>query len=208
MNKDDKKNIVVFSLLIIGILIVLGINIYRNRKHDVDRKIEYIYGYNINAVVNKGEALFKSAMNLLLKDDIFEYHRNLDNSIAHFAINGKSNYLRINNFSLVNNTFSKNNIQSFIDYKNIISYKNDYYIQDTKIKNNNYVGSIIEFDSYDYENVLFSSTNYYCDNSSYEGILIQVPKCDYETKKTTFKVALENDLFRISDIYDIFDVIS
>ena len=47
MKKKDKLTIATFIFLIISILLIVGINFYKNRPlKNIDRKIEYIMGYN------------------------------------------------------------------------------------------------------------------------------------------------------------------
>ena len=109
MNKKDKVIIIVFILLIVAILFVLGINSYKNRKlENIDRKIEYVLGYTYDEVLNKGENLFLQTLNLLINDNIFEYEKNLDESVKHYSINGKGNYAKIKNYSIILNNFSNN----------------------------------------------------------------------------------------------------
>jgi len=201
MEKKDKLTIIVFIFLIISIIIVIGINIYQNRKlNNIDRKIEYIMGYTYDTVLNKGEKLFLQTIELFNNKNIFEYSKDLSNSVKYYVIGDKQNYLKINNFSIAKNNFSNNALEKYMEYKKIIKFENNYYIEDIKIEKNDFIGSIVEIDNYDNKKVYFNSTNYYCENGEYIGILEKTPNCNFTKSETRFSIELQNGLFKISDI--------
>ena len=203
MKKNDKLTLITFIILIISIIIVVGINGYKNKKlENVDRKIEYILGYTYNSIMNKGETLFLQTIDFYKNEDIFEYDKNLDESIKQYSINGIHNYKKIKNFSIVLNNFSIDSLKDYMEYKNIINYENSYYINDEKLDNNNYIGSIIELVDYNNNEVNFKSKNFYCDNNEYIGILNEEPKCNYDSFETKFTIVLENNIFKIKNIDD------
>lgn len=202
MKKEDIKTLIIFIILVIAIILVFGINIYKNRALDnVDRKIKYIMGYSYDTIYNKGNNLFLQTINLL-NNNAFEYTKNNDGSIKKYAINKENNYVKINNFSLVNNTLSENTLSEYMDLKKILYYENDYYMKENNIFNDNYVGSIIEIKDYNDNLITFSSLNYYCENSKYIGLLEDIPECIYTFNETEFNIVLENNMFKIENIKD------
>lgn len=200
MEKKDKKTLVIFILLIISIIILLGINIYRNKKlENVDRKIEYIMGYTNNDILNKGESLFLQTIRLF-NNEAFEYVLDLSEKKRYYSINRVNNYVKIINFSIATNNFSKNALNNFMDYKDIIYFENSYYMVDKKINDNNYIGSMLSIESYNDNEVIFKTVNYYCENVDYIGIIYEDLKCNQKKEEGTFKIVLENNIFKIDDI--------
>lgn len=209
MEKKDIKTLVIFILLVVGIITVTGINAYKNRKlENVDRKIKYVMGYTYDSVLNKGENLFSLTMSLMLDKDVFEYEKELDESISHYVIDKKSNYVKIKNFSLVLNNFTDNGINEYMNYKEIVYKDNAYYMQDLKVDRNNYIGSILEIDSYNEEIVTFKSTNYYCTDREYIGVLDEVPTCDYQEKVTYFDLYHIDNTFKIDFNENLINILS
>ncbi len=208
MKKEDIKTLIVFIILIIAIISVWGINSYKNRKlENVDRKIEYIMGYSYDTIYNKGSNLFLQTISLLNDKDVFEYAKNNDGSIKRYAIENINDYIKINNFSIAINTFSDSSLKEYMNKKEIIYFEDNYYIKNYKNESNNYIGSIIDIDTYDASKITFKSINYYCDNTKYIGLLEDIPKCNYTFNETKFSIVLENNIFKIENIKD-FEFIS
>ena len=92
MKKQDRITIITFILLVLAIIIVVGINSYKNRKLDnVDRKIEYIMGYTYNTILNKE-----------FKDSI-KYNLNIDNNTLDLLKNIKDIEIIKNNDVYIEN---------------------------------------------------------------------------------------------------------
>jgi len=203
MEKKDKITLIVFIFLIIAIIFVVGVNSYKTRKLvNVDRKIEYIMGYSYDSILNKGNSLFLQTIELLNNKDVFEYAKNLDQSIRHYSINDVNNYIKITNFSLAINTFTEDTLKEYMNYKKIIYFENNYFMEDTKVEKNNYIGSIIDIDRYDNNYVYFKNTNYYCDNKEYLGIIYEEPNCEFTKDDSMFVMKLENNMFKINNLKD------
>lgn len=208
MKKEDIKTLIVFIILIIAIISVLGINLYKNRKlENVDRKIKYIMGYSYDTIYNKGSNLFLQTISLLNDKDVFEYAKNNDGSIKKYAIENINDYIKINNFSIALNTFTDSSLKEYMNKKDIIYFEDNYYMKDYINESNNYIGSIIDIDTYDNSKITFKSINYYCDNTKYIGLLEDIPECNYTFNETKFNIVLENNMFKIEDIKD-FEFIS
>ena len=209
MEKKDKLTIATFIFLIISILLIVGINFYKNRPlKNIDRKIEYIMGYNSNIILDKGENLFKQTIELLTNKDVFEYAKGNDNEIKYYSINKINNYQKIKNFSIVKNILSESAIVDYMNSKNIINFENSYYIVLKDEEKINYIGSIINIDSYTNNTVTFKSINYYCDNYKYIGLIDEMPNCNYETKETKFNLIYKDNTFRIANIEEFKNIIT
>jgi len=209
MEKKDKVTIIVFIFLVISIITLVGINYYKNKPlENVDRKIEYIMGYSYDSVLNKGETLFQETLRLLLEKDVFEYAKNVNEKTKYYSINKINNYKKINNFSIVKNILNEDIIKDYMEYKEIIYFENSYYIIDEDIEKTNYIGSIIDINSYDNEKVIFKNKNYYCENSEFIGLLHEEPHCNFEIKETTFSIIFIDNTFRIANLNDFKQIIN
>ena len=209
MEKKDKLTIATFIFLIISILLIVGINFYKNRPlKNIDRKIEYIMGYNSNIILDKGENLFKQTIELLTNKDVFEYAKGNDNEIKYYSINKINNYQKIKNFSIVKNILSESAIVDYMNSKNIINFENSYYIVLKDEEKINYIGSIINIDSCTNNTVTFKSINYYCDNYKYIGLIDEMPNCNYETKETKFNLIYKDNTFRIANVEEFKNIIT
>lgn len=207
MEKKDKITLIVFIFLVVAIIFVVGVNAYKTKPlKNVDRKIEYIMGLSYNTVLNKGEELFFRTMNLLNDKEVFEYERNLNNSIKTYAIKDVTNYIKIKNFSLATNTFSNKSLKEYMDYKKIIYYENSYYMENFNESTSNYIGSSIDIESYNNDKVYFKSINYYCDNTDFIGSINALPTCEYTKKETMFSIVKENNMLRIFTIKDFIEI--
>lgn len=208
MKKEDKNVLIIFVILILLIICLLIYNIYLNNKREVvDRKIEYIFDkYTYSAVLKQGTYLF---FNTLKLSDIktFEYEKN-NNEINYYSINDYNKYKKIINYNLINDTLSSNEINKYLKDKKIIKYDNYYYIKNYSEKiNYDYIGSIIEISNYDDKKVYFKSTNYYCKNEEFQGLLEREPECSYKNNITNFTIINENDFLRIDSYNDIAKII-
>jgi len=207
MEKKDKITLIVFIFLVVSIIFVVGVNSYKTKPlKNVDRKIEYIMGLSYDTVLNKGEELFFQTINLLNDKEIFEYERNLNNSIKTYAINDLTNYIKIKNFSLATNTFSSKSLKEYMEYKKIVYFEKSYYMENFNESISNYVGSKIDIDSYNNEKVFFKSINYYCDNTEYIGSIEEIPSCEYTQKESRFSIVVDKNMFRISTIEDFIEI--
>lgn len=209
MNSNDKKNLIIFILLIIAIIGISIFNVYKNRDLKVDRKVIYIFNrFTYDTVLNEGNNLFFQTIELLNKKNSLEYERNRDESYKYYSINNYNNYRRITNFMLVTDTLKKSEINEFMKLKKIIKYENSYYIETYKEEyNKTYVGSILDIESYDNNFVYFNSTNYYCNNSEYIGSLEKTPNCDYTSSNTKFTLTLENNNLRVNSLEEIKNIL-
>ena len=198
MNSSDKKNLVIFILLIVAIVSILIFNVYKNRKFEVDRKVEYIFDkFTYDSVFNEGKEMFFQTIKILNNKNGLEYERNNYN-----------HYKRITNFSLVTNVLKTSEINKFMDIKKIIKYENNYYIENYKEEyNKDYIGSILDIESYNDKYVYFKSVNYYCENSNYIGALENTPNCNYVTSNTKFTIILENNNLRVNDLEEIINIL-
>lgn len=201
MKKEDKITLIVFITLVIAILLVVGINAYKTKKLDnVDRKVEYIMGYTYDDILNKGENLFLDTVELFKDKDVFEYVLDLNEKVRYYSINKKHNYVKITNFSIATNNFSRNTLNDYMEYKKIIHFENSYYMENEKISKSNYIGSMLDIDSYDDKQVIFKSTDYYCEERDYIGIIYEEPECDYIKKESKFYMINEGNIFKVNDI--------
>lgn len=209
MNSSDRKNLIIFILLIVAIMSIFIFNIYKNRKLEVDRKVEYIFDrFAYSTVFNEGNDLFFQAVELLNKKNGLEYERNRDESYKYYAINNYNHYRRITNFMLVTDTLKISEVNKFMELKKIIKHENSYYIETYKEEyNKNYIGSILDIESYDDNYIYFNSTNYYCDNSEYIGPLESAPNCNYTSSNTKFTLTLENNNLRVNSLEEIINVL-
>ena len=207
MKNEDKKTLIIFFVIIFLILIVISYNIYKNRKLDVNRKVEYIFNtLTYKDVYHKASELFNQAT-LLVLDKGLNYEQNSNGKINYYSIDNYTKCKKITNFWLVNNTFSDKEINKFMEYKKIINKENNYYIEEYKSQKSNYIGSIIEMDGYDESLVYFSSVNYYCENYEYIGVIDEEPDCNYEKEATKFSIILENNRIRINNLEEIKNII-
>lgn len=206
MNNNDKKTLIVFAILVILIVGIFVFNNFKDKKIDnIDRKVTYIFNnLTYDGVYNASSKLFLQAIDLLNKRNVFEYEKDNSGNIKYYAINNHNQYRKIQNFVIVSNTFAKEEVIKYMDYKKIIKYENSYYIETyTEELNQNYVGSILDIDTYNDKYVYFKSINYYCENSNYLGLLDEEPNCSYTSNKTNFTIVLENNNLRINDLEEI-----
>lgn len=210
MKKDDKLTLILFISLILLIGGLLIFNIYKNNKDkDVDRKIKYIFDeLTYNDVYEKSSKLFTQGIELLNNKDIYNFEKDNNSKIKYYSIKGYNYYKKILNFTIVNNTFKESEVTKYMDLKKIINYENNYYIKKIEEEENNkYIGSIIKIESYDSKYVYFRSTNYYCENSSYIGLLEDVPSCNYQSTETNFTVIYENNKLKINSLEEIENIL-
>ena len=202
MKKENIKQIIIFCLLIIIIIIIILINIYQNKKLDVDRKNIIIFNkYSYNYILNEGKNIFFNTYNLINKS-ILQYEE-ISNQKVIYKINNQ-NFYKIINDDLINNLFNKKAQNELMNDLNIILDNNEYYIKIKNIKNNyNYVGSFFEITSYDDKFVNFKTTNYFCDNYEYIGRLDEEPQCDFKTNNTNFSITLDNNLIKLTSYDEI-----
>ncbi|MBE6156319.1 MAG: hypothetical protein E7161_01045 [Firmicutes bacterium] len=211
MKEKDKLTLFVFIGLIVIILGILVFNIYKTKKLDnVDRRVEYIFNnLTYDNVFNKGSELFLQTIKLLNNSDIWEFERDVNGKIIYYAINNYNQYKKIRNFHIVNTTLNSVEIQKYMNEKNIIKYENNYYIEtnnDEELKSN-YIGSNIEIKSYDNNYVYFKCINYYCDDYEYNGIIEEIPSCNYTDSESIFTLVLENNNLRVNNLEEIRNII-
>ena len=95
MKKENIKQIIIFCLLIIIIIIIILINIYQNKKLDVDRKNIIIFNkYSYNYILNEGKNIFFNTYNLINKS-ILQYEE-ISNQKVIYKINNENFYKIIN----------------------------------------------------------------------------------------------------------------
>lgn len=209
MKKDDLKTLLIFIVLILLIGSIFIYNLYINRKREnVDRKIEYIFDkYTYSLVLNEGNNLFFNTINIISNKN-FDYEKNSDNTIKYYSINDYNHYKKILNYTIFTNILSSTEIEKYMKDKKIINRNSNYYIENyTEDINEDYIGSIIEITSYDDNYVYFESTNYYCENEEYQGLLKSEPDCNYSYTTTNFTVILENNFFKIDSYENIAKII-
>lgn len=185
-----------------------GLGLYNYLKNsgnqDIDRKVHHIFNkYSYGLVVREGKDLF---INTVKYSNInnFEYERDDKRDIKYYALENCTKCKKILN---INELFNRVTIADFTKFRNdyqIIEQKNSYYMADSKEKiNQNYIGSIVKLKSYDENYAYFESTNYYCQNDKYIGLLEQEPSCEYTKTITNFKVTDENNTLKIVDLEEI-----
>ena len=201
MKSNDKKNLVIFSILIVLLVVLIIYNfIINNKIENINRKIKYIFNdYTYDEVYNRSSVLFNNAIKLL--NNNFEYQKDKNGKDQYFSIQNYNKYRRIIDFDLITSSLSYEEINNYLDKHQIIIDNNKYYI---KFYNSNlpgtYVGSLININSYDGSYVYFNSQNFYCDNYEYIGIIEEVPNCKYETTNTTFTLVLEDDILKLANL--------
>lgn len=209
MKKEDIKILLIFIILILLIIGLLIFDRYTdNKRIEIDRKIEYIFG-NIpyDNVYKEGKKLFLNAIKVVNTNN-YEYEKDYLGKIKFYSIDKINNYKKIMNFDLINQTFTEKEINRFKTDKRIITKENNYYIEDMKENlKDDYIGSIIIIDSYDKDYVYFKSTNYYCKNIEYIGLLDSIPDCKYQTSDTMFTIVLENNKLKINNYQEILKII-
>lgn len=205
MNKEDFKNKIVFIVLIALITFFVSFNIIKNvKKQNIDRKIIYINNMTYDTVLENGKNLFFNMVDIL-KNDGLTYEKNNSNKDKIYNIDGVD-YKRITNISAAFNKIDNTEIDKFMKYMGIINNNNNYYINHIKIQTN-YVGSTLNIEKYDDENVIFKSINYYCDNYKYIGNIKNDIDCNYTKKESTFKTKFINDNLVITNLEDILNII-
>jgi len=212
MKNKDRFTIIVFILLIVMMVGLFIYHIYENNlKNDVNRKVEYIFhDYTYQMIYSKGCELFDKSINLLINKDVLEFEKNLNGKYAYYSVDNCNNCKKIVNAVSFTNILSDSEINKYMVSNNIIKYENLYYIKDNidYEYNKNYIGSIIDIDSYDDKYTYFKSINYYCDNSvKYLGILDEEPDCNYTKKVTSFKIKLENKNIRLDNLESLKDIV-
>ena len=202
MKKENIKQIIIFCLLIITIIIIILINIYQNKKLDVNRKKVVIFNkYSYNYILNEGKNIFFNTYNLM-NNNILQYEEKSNQKVI-YKINNQ-NYYKIINYDLINNLLTKKAQNELMNDQNIILDNNEYYIEIKNIKNSyNYVGSFFEITSYNDKFINFKTTNYFCDNYEYIGRLEVEPQCDFKINNTNFTITLENNLIKLTSYNEI-----
>ncbi len=208
MNKEDKKTILLFIALIIGILFVFLLNVYRNKSVEADRKKEAnILGrYSYSIMEKDGIKLFFDAVKLLDPAHNLEFE-SVNDRINLYSFGEYEDYKKIINFNIISDVLSTDSIKYYINNYNIVENGLDYYYKGTSSIPNDYVGSIINIDSYNDKEVTFSNANYFCENSTFIGELSDEPDCNFIKNETIFRIILENDNLRIKDFQDIEDLL-
>ena len=203
MKKNDIKYIIIFILLII---LIVGTIIFSHLKNkplnNVNRKIEYIFNnLTYDDVLNMSKKTFNNALKLVKND--FEYEID-NNEIVIYSINDYNNYKKILNYSLISSTLKNNIIESVLNSKKIINYKGEYFIESYENSyNKNYIGSILSINNHGDKFVTIKSTNYYCENSKFIGILNEEPECEYTKTESKFTLSLENNLLKVNNFEEI-----
>ena len=203
MKKNDIKYIVIFILLIILIVGTIIFSQFKNKPlNNIDRKIEYIFNnLTYDDVLNMSENTFNNALKLVKND--FEYEIDNDEFIL-YSINDYNNYKKILNYSLISSTLKNNLIESFLKNKKIINYKDEYFIESYDNNyNRDYVGSILSINNHGDKFVTIKSTNYYCKNNKFIGILNEEPDCRYTKTESKFTLSLENHLLKVNNLEEI-----
>ncbi len=211
MKKNDE---IILGIFIVVIILIGCIGIYyysSNKKGEdkVDRKVKLIFDkYTYNDVYEKGKEIFLEGINIFRDKNTITYDVDDFNKLRHYAILDYTNYLKITNFFVVDNVFSKNEVKKFMELNNIVEVENSYYIK-SRITgvDSNYIGSMVEIDSYDDKLVNFKSTNYYCDNEEFKGILTDSPSCDYKKEESKFSIVLENNTLRLNNLEEIKNIL-
>lgn len=210
MKDNDKKTLALFIVLIILIIGVGIFNMYKNKAlNNIDRKIEYIFNnLTYDNVYQEGTKLFFQTIDLINNKYVFTYEKDANGKVKLYSINEYNNYRKIQNFMLVSNTLKQNELEKYINLKKIIKHENNYYIETYQEEyNNKYVGSIIDIKNYDNDYVYFTSTNYYCENYKYLGLLEDEPNCNHTTTNSEFTIVLENNNLRINNLEDIINIL-
>lgn len=208
MNKEDRRYLVMFIILILLLFTILIYEGYRNRKLDVDRKVELIFNtFSYDTVYETGKELFLNTIKISDTSNL-EFARDNSNDIEYYMIGNFTNYKKLLEFTLISNTLSSKEITKYMNDKKIIEHDNHYYMGNNNEKiNYDYIGSNIEISNYDDNYVYFTSINYYCKNSKYLGIIEENPNCEYTTKESNFTLVKENNNLRINDYQSIAEII-
>jgi len=201
MKKEDKKNIVIFIILLLAIAGIVIFNYNKNKKlENIDRKIEYILGYTYDSILNRGEVVFLDAIDLLINEKAFDYEILNNGKQKKYSIDSK-NYFQISNFNLARNIFTIDGLVSYMQFKNIIENDNRFYIEDKEYNyNKDYIGSSLDIIDYYDDIIIFESNNYYCENNDYIGLIHELPSCKYNITKSKIKFKIENNTLKIMDI--------
>ncbi len=207
MNKKDFKTLIIFVILIVLILIVIIFNIYKNRSLNVDRKVKYIFdNYTYDNIIKEANALFLNAIKLAKNE--FEYVKNNRGATEYYALEKYDDYKKIQNVNLILNSLSNQEISDYLSNHQILKSNNHYYIRDNNnINNSNYIGSKLELLDYDENQVFFKSTNYYCENHAYVGLIEDTIDCDYQSNESNFTIIRENNFLKIKDFGNIEQII-
>ena len=189
--KENKKIIIIFVSIIVILIGVFCYYEYKNRRNTDERKVNILGNFSYSEVVELSNQIFLNAVKILNANNL-EVETNHNNVIRFYSINDYDEYKKINNFLTVINTLNINDLRKYMEEKT----------------NQDYIGSIIEISDYDDKYIYFNSENYYCTDSEYIGLLETKPTCDYTVKNTTFKLVLEEDELKISNIEDIRKIIA
>ncbi len=209
MDSKNRRTLVIFIILIV-LIISLGIfNLVKGlNKQEVDRKVDKIFGmYSFDEILNKGEELFLNGINILKDNKAFLYEKDNMNKTLIYSINGYNKYKKISNFSLVTNTISAEELDNFMNYKKIIYYENGYYMESYNNKyDGNFIGSILEIDSYNDETTTFKVESYYDENSEFVGIF-EERKDNYQTITSMFTINNESGLIRVDNYQELINIL-
>jgi hypothetical protein len=203
MKREDIKNIIIFIGLIIAIVTLIIFNISKNNRiKNVDRKVNLVFGkFTYSSVFRRCEELFKNANKIVRYD--YNYELDDRDDFKYYSVNNCNHCKRILNSNIIESTLSSSEVNKYIKDNNIAKEKDFYYIEKTNTIDSNYIGSIIDIESYDKKYVYLNSTNYYCDNYEYIGLLKEKPKCDYQTKESKITIVLEKNNIRINNLEEI-----
>lgn len=209
MKKENIKDIIMFIILVISIIVLLIYNSSITKNKDIDRKIKYINGYSYDQILNKGKELYKDGINLIINKDYLNYEKE-DNEYKKYSFkkngNNYNGYYKILDSSLIKKTFMDDAYVQFMNYKDIVYNDNYYYIKNFKNIDTMLVGSILNIKNNDEKYVYIELTNYYCDNSKFIGYLDKQPDCNYHTNKTMLTYYLD-DYMKIYNFEELKSII-
>ncbi len=209
MKREDIRTLLLFIIIVLLIGLCCLYNDYRNRTlNNIDRKVDVIFNkYSYDLMVEQGQTLFFDTIKFLNSEN-YGYEEEFGGDIRIYTINDYNRYKKIVNFSVIKDLINSTELANFMNLKKIINYEDEFYIESYKEEiNENYIGSIIELMNYDTNFANFKSTNYYCENANYQGLLTNAPNCNYTFTETNYSLNLEGNILKINNIEDIYKII-
>lgn len=170
-------------------------------------KIDLIFGsVSYEAAKEKGQEYFLNTIKLMA-GDLIKYDETVDNKIKNYRIDGYDYYALINNYEDIKAFLSNNAINQYNEFYEVKEFENKYYTKKYRYNTNKeYVGSIIELNNYNDQEIFYNIKSYYCSDGEFKGILDKEPDCHItQTKDQTFTMVYENKMLKIKDLSEFND---
>ncbi len=206
--KENKRIIILYILLILIFSLLFVYEKYRDKKLDVDRKVEMIFNeYSYNDAISMSNRLFLDTMYILNTNNLKVELNSIDR-IRYYIFDDNKSYKKIIDEGKIYNTLADKDLEIYMEEKRIIKQDNSYYIEDYIDEcNEDYIGSMLSVKEYNDKEIVFNSVNYYLKDGNYKGLLDEEPKYDSK-KEIEFRIILENNSLKITDIEKLMEILA